>query len=89
MFWSSWALYSALLWLSTAVKAEDTAIVVDLFTDVRYDPSDAWYSQLNDPCNMVDHFTAQINASASLSFTGEHVVFPTSSDTFDHALVGR
>lgn len=71
MLSSLWALSSTLLWLSLGAKAEDTAVVVDFFTDIRYDPPDAWFSQLNDPCSTVDHYTAQINASASLTFVGE------------------
>lgn len=67
---SLWVLSFTLFWLCMGVKGEDTVIVVDFFTDVRYDPPDAWFSQLNNPCETVDHYTAQINASASLTFTG-------------------
>lgn len=73
LFSSSWIAAAALVWFARVAEAEDTAISVDFYTDVRYDPPDAWFTDTSDACSTVGHYTAQVNATVSVTFQGEHL----------------
>ncbi|KAI0688004.1 hypothetical protein BC835DRAFT_339923 [Cytidiella melzeri] len=53
--------------------ALDTAVSVDFDTDVVFAPADAWHEEYNTACASDDHYTSVINATASLTFTGNRV----------------
>jgi hypothetical protein len=58
------------------VRTLDTGFDLDFNTAVQFTPSDAW-GVTNESCSVLDHFTAQIGASASFSFTGEFMSLTT------------
>lgn len=58
-------------------QAESEVVVVDFYTGVHYNPPDAWHSGSNSACSTVDHYTTEVNATATISFVGE---FPAVRD---------
>ena len=44
---------------------------LDFYTDVLYSPPEAWHTGTNEACQTDDHFTAEVNASATINFVGE------------------
>ena len=61
----------ALAGLYGGVAAQDSqAVAIDFYTDVLYSPPEAWHTAIDSSCGTVDHYTSQINASATISFVG-------------------
>ena len=73
MFPSPLLLLSYLTTLVLRVVAQDTSelVIVDLFTDVIYNPPEAWHAGTNEACQTFDYFTAEVNAFATINFVGE------------------
>ncbi|KAI0790313.1 hypothetical protein BC629DRAFT_1512851 [Irpex lacteus] len=75
---SVWKTAVALLSLlgSAVVRAQadsTEAVVATFDSDVRLEPAGAWRQQYNDVCLSSDVYTTTINATASLTFTGNRV----------------
>ena len=77
MFPKPLAALSFLATLAGMAVAQGTSelVVVDFYTGVHYDPPEAWHTGTNEACQTVDHFTAEVNASATINFVGECAVF--------------
>lgn len=65
------SLLSAHLLTSVAAQSSEP-ISIDFYTDVLYNPPDAWTSGINSNCGM-DHWTAEVNASARINFVGNRI----------------
>lgn len=62
---------------SIPAGSDSLPVQVDLYEDVIYNPPDAWHSGSNSTCGpdtTVDHFTAEVNATATFNFVGEWVI---------------
>ena len=59
-----------------AVSAQEWSrvVVTDFYTDVLYNPPEAWHSGSNTACATVDHYTSTVNASATVNFVGKCAV---------------
>ncbi|KIP02546.1 hypothetical protein PHLGIDRAFT_16479 [Phlebiopsis gigantea 11061_1 CR5-6] len=75
MFPSPLAALPLLASLVAMVAAQETSelVVVDFYTDVLYSPPEAWHTGTNAACQTVDHFTAEVNASATINFVGDRI----------------